>query len=120
MKAVQTQADAKDSRFKDWFEALQYMKDEIDKCDYDIALIGCGAYGMCLAAHVKRQGKQAVHLASMTQMLLGYMESVGLIQNQSTENILISIGFVLIKKRNHKGRIKSREVVIGKLDCILL
>ena len=55
MKAVQTQADAKDSRFKDWFEALQYMKDEIDKCDYDIALIGCGAYGMCLAAHVKRQ-----------------------------------------------------------------
>ena len=71
VKAVQTQADAKDSRFKDWFEALQYMKDEIDKCDYDIALIGCGAYGMCLAAHVKRQGKQAVHLASMTQMLFG-------------------------------------------------
>ena len=70
-RQVQTQADAKDSRFKDWFEALQYMKDEIDKCDYDIALIGCGAYGMCLAAHVKRQGKQAVHLASMTQMLFG-------------------------------------------------
>lgn len=103
MKAVQTQADAKDSRFKDWFEALQYMKDEIDKCDYDIALIGCGAYGMCLAAHVKRQGKQAVHLASMTQMLLGYMESVGLIQNLSTENILISIGFVLIKRETTRG-----------------
>ena len=28
VKAVQTQADAKDSRFKDWFEALQYMKDD--------------------------------------------------------------------------------------------
>ncbi len=71
VKAVQTQANARDSRFANWFEALQYMKDEIDKHDYDIALIGCGAYGMCLAAHVKRQGKQAVHLASMTQILFG-------------------------------------------------
>lgn len=71
IKAVQTQANAKDPRFNDWFEALQYMKDEIDKHEYDIALIGCGAYGMCLAAHVKRQGKQAVHLASMTQMIFG-------------------------------------------------
>lgn len=71
VKAVQTIAGNNDSRFKDWFEALQYMKDEIDKCDYDIALIGCGAYGMCLAAHVKRMGKQAVHLAGWTQMLFG-------------------------------------------------
>ena len=50
IKAVQTQANAKDPRFNDWFEALQYMKDEIDKHEYDIALIGCGAYGTCLAA----------------------------------------------------------------------
>lgn len=71
VKAVQTMANSKDSRFSNWFEALKYMEDEIDKHDYDIALIGCGAYGMCLAAHVKRQGKQAVHLASMTQMLFG-------------------------------------------------
>lgn len=71
IKAVQTQASAKDNRFKTWFEALQYMKDEMDKLDYDVALIGCGAYGMCLAAHAKRCGKQAVHLASMTQMLFG-------------------------------------------------
>lgn len=47
------------------------MKDEISKLDFDIALIGCGAYGMCLAAHVKRMGKQAVHLAGWTQMLFG-------------------------------------------------
>lgn len=71
VKAVQTIAGNQDSRFKDWFEALQYMKDEIDKQDYDVALIGCGAYGMCLAAHVKRMGKQAVHLAGWTQMLFG-------------------------------------------------
>lgn len=71
IKAVQTIADQEDSRFETWFDALQYMKDEISKVDFDVALIGCGAYGMCLAAHVKRMGKQAVHLAGWTQMLFG-------------------------------------------------
>lgn len=71
VKAVQTISDQQDKRFDTWFDALQFMKDEISKLDFDIALIGCGAYGMCLAAHVKRMGKQAVHLAGWTQMLFG-------------------------------------------------
>lgn len=57
--------------FKDWFEALQYMKDEIDKKNYDICLIGCGAYGFPLAAHVKRTGHQAIHLGGALQLLFG-------------------------------------------------
>lgn len=71
LKAVQSMADEKNQPFKNWFEALKYMEDEISKLDFDIALIGCGAYGMCLAAHVKRMGKIAVHLAGWTQMLFG-------------------------------------------------
>lgn len=71
LKAVQSIADAKDQPFKNWFEALKYMEDEISKIDFDIAIIGCGAYGMCLAAHVKRMGKTAIHLAGWTQMLFG-------------------------------------------------
>lgn len=70
LKAVQTQAGTK-SQFKNWFEALQWMKDEIDKFDYDICLIGCGAYGFHLAAHCKRQGKQAIHLGGVLQLLFG-------------------------------------------------
>lgn len=57
--------------FKDWFEALQWMKDEIDKEEYDICLIGCGAYGFPLAAHVKRKGKKAIHLGGALQLLFG-------------------------------------------------
>lgn len=57
--------------FTDWFEALEWMKQEVDKEDYDIALIGCGAYGFPLAAHVKRQGKKAVHLGGALQLLFG-------------------------------------------------
>lgn len=70
IKAVQTIAGNK-ADFKDWFEALDYMKAEIDKKDFDIAIIGCGAYGFPLAAHVKRLGKKAIHLGGPTQMLFG-------------------------------------------------
>ncbi len=70
IKAVQTIAGQK-SEFKDWFSALDYMKAEIDKKDFDIAIIGCGAYGFPLAAHVKRIGKKAIHLGGPTQLLFG-------------------------------------------------
>lgn len=70
MKAVQTVAGNK-SEFNDWFEALTHMENTISGIDFDIAIIGCGAYGLPLAAHVKRMGKQAIHLAGGTQLLFG-------------------------------------------------
>ena len=72
LKAVQTIAGTK-SEFASWFDALKYMENEIDKIDFDIAIIGCGAYGLPLAAHVKRIGKQAVHIAGGTQLLFGIL-----------------------------------------------
>ncbi len=71
IKAVQTLADNEDKRFKTWFDALEYMKKEINKKDFDIAIIGCGAYGLPLAAHIKSIGKQALHTAGGTQLLFG-------------------------------------------------
>lgn len=70
MRAVQTVAGNK-SAFDDWFEALHYMEEQIDKINFDIALIGCGAYGLPLAAHVKRSGGKAVHLGGGLQLLFG-------------------------------------------------
>ncbi len=70
LKAVQSQAHEK-VQFADWFEALQYQKDQIDTYDYDVCLLGCGAYGFPLAAHCKRQGKQAIHLGGVLQLLFG-------------------------------------------------
>ena len=60
-----------DNGFKGWFEALEWMKQEMDKEPYDIALIGCGAYGFPLAAHSKRTGHKAVHLGGALQLLFG-------------------------------------------------
>lgn len=58
-------------QFNDWFDALKWMEAEMDKIDYDICLIGCGAYGFPLAAHAKRKGKQAIHLGGSLQLLFG-------------------------------------------------
>lgn len=69
-KAVQTIAGTK-SKFKDWFEALDYMTEEAYKSDFDVAIIGAGAYGFPLAARIKGFGKQAIHLAGATQLMFG-------------------------------------------------
>ena len=70
VKAVQSLA-GEPTGYKDWFEALDWMKYEIGKAEFDIAIIGCGAYGFPLAAHVKRLGKKAIHMAGATQLLFG-------------------------------------------------
>lgn len=75
LKAVQSIAGNKPEAFNDWFEALDWMKQEISRFDFDIAIIGCGAYGFPLAAHVKSIGKKAVHLGGAVQYLFGIRSS---------------------------------------------
>ena len=71
LKAVQTLCGEKDERFDNWFEALECMYQEALKIDFDVAIIGCGAYGMPLAARLKQAGKQTIHLGGATQLLFG-------------------------------------------------
>ena len=71
LKAVQTIAGEEDGRFADWEEALLYMYEEAIKIDFDVAIIGCGAYGMPLAAKLKKAGKIAIHLGGATQLMFG-------------------------------------------------
>jgi hypothetical protein len=68
--AVQSNAGEK-TEFADWFAALASMKKEIAAKDFDVAIIGAGAYGLPLAAYVKSLGKQAVHLGGAAQILFG-------------------------------------------------
>ncbi len=69
-RAIQSVAGTK-VPYKDWFEALKYMEDKISNIDFDVCILGCGAYGLPLAAHVKRMGRKAVHLGGGTQLLFG-------------------------------------------------
>lgn len=70
-RAVQTLAGQKDERYADWFDALKAMTDDIRKIDFDVALLGCGAYGLPLAANIKRMGKKAVHIGGGLQIMFG-------------------------------------------------
>lgn len=72
IKAVQGLGDnLKNYTFKNWFEALESMCRQIDETDFDIALVGAGAYGIFLADYCKKLGKQAVHVGGATQLLFG-------------------------------------------------
>lgn len=52
-----------------WWTQHQYNM--LKNIDYDICLIGCGAYGFHLAAHAKLTGHKAVHLGGSLQLLFG-------------------------------------------------
>lgn len=59
------------SLYKSWFDALKKMENDISTIDFDICLLGCGAYGMPLAAYIKRMGKTAIHIGGSLQLLFG-------------------------------------------------
>lgn len=70
IKAVQSNANSK-TIFGNWFQAYQYMCEEILKKDFEIAIIGAGAYGLPLASFIKKLGKKAIHMGGATQILFG-------------------------------------------------
>lgn len=56
----------------DWMESLAIMKDEISKIDFDVALLGCGAYGMPLASFInKKLKKTSIYVGGSLQILFG-------------------------------------------------
>lgn len=60
-----------DCSYATWFDALQGMCEEISRKDFDVAIIGAGAYGLPLGAFIKSLGRQAVHMGGATQLLFG-------------------------------------------------
>ena len=70
VKAVQSAAGSA-VEFSRWPDALAAMEEQMAAIDFDVALIGAGAYGLPLAAHVKTLGRQAIHMGGMLQLLFG-------------------------------------------------
>lgn len=69
IKAVQSLGGS--DEYESWLEALKSMCSEIRKIDFDVAIIGTGAYGLPLASYIKSLGKQAILMAGATQLLFG-------------------------------------------------
>lgn len=57
--------------YASWFDALAAMEAEMDDADYEVAIIGAGAYGLPLAAHARDTGHMAIQMSGATQLLFG-------------------------------------------------
>ena len=74
-----------------WVETFNIMCDDISKLDFDVALLGCGGYGLLLCDFIKRRlGKSAVYVGGGIQLLFGVMgrrwESIQFWQDIIKEN----------------------------------
>jgi len=70
LKAVQSIA-GQSCGFSSWFDALEYMYQQAASIDFDIAIIGCGAYAFPLACKLKKIGRSTITMCGATQILFG-------------------------------------------------
>lgn len=70
-KTFVTQVGERPGGFKNSFEVLDKMLDDIKKIDFDVALIGAGAYGFPIAVEIKRMGKVAIETCGRTPLFFG-------------------------------------------------
>ncbi|NCY20361.1 hypothetical protein EBX31_00200 [bacterium] len=58
-------------RHRTWFETLEELKTQMEREDFDVALVGAGAWSVPLVAHAKRLGKKGLHFGGQLQLLFG-------------------------------------------------
>lgn len=69
-KSYQTIAD--NHIHNDWFETFKIMCKDIEEIDFDIALLGCGGYGLPLCNYIKSKlNKSAIYIGGGIQLLFG-------------------------------------------------
>jgi len=53
------------------FHRISQIQEQMDKIDYDVAIIGTGATSLFFAVHAKQKGKVGIHMGGATQILFG-------------------------------------------------
>jgi len=74
LKTIKSHNTIKDNEpypHKNWKESFESMCSEIDNIDFDIAILGCGGYGMPLANYIKNIGKGSFYVGSYVQIMFG-------------------------------------------------
>ena len=70
-KTFVTQVGERPGGFKNSFQVLDKMINDIKKINFDVALIGAGAYGFPIAVEIKRMGKIAIETCGKTPTFFG-------------------------------------------------
>lgn len=69
------------SPYKDWFDGLEDLENKMANIDFDVALIGAGAWSLPLAVQAKRLAKIGIHLGGAMQVLFGIIGGRWIQQN---------------------------------------
>ena len=59
------------SPFASWEDGLDKLAAEVASNEFDVALIGAGAWSLPLGRRIKQMGKSAIHMGGETQLLFG-------------------------------------------------
>ena len=70
IRAVQGLA-GQETGYASWFDALDAMERQMDAADYEVAIVGAGAYSLPLASHARDTGHTAIQMSGATQLLFG-------------------------------------------------
>lgn len=54
-----------------WLESFEELKLQIGNLEFDIAIVGCGGYGMPIANYIKQIGGSVIYAGSYTQIMFG-------------------------------------------------
>lgn len=73
LEAPLTSGQETDARFPSFMRYLEEMQEKIRTLDFDVALVGAGAYGSLLCFFIKSLGKIALQTGGATQTLFGIM-----------------------------------------------
>jgi hypothetical protein len=73
-----------------WFTNLEDLIAQVKQADFDVALVGAGAYSLPLVSAIKGMGKKAIHSGGGTQIFFGVMgnrwKSAPYVQKYVNEN----------------------------------
>jgi hypothetical protein len=59
------------SPFESWSEGLERLQDQVLQHEFDLAIIGAGAWSLPLVAAIKQAGRKAMHFGGATQLFFG-------------------------------------------------
>lgn len=65
------QSHLEPSPYASWEEGLEKLTKEVLAKDFDLALIGAGAWSVPLGRRIKQMGKSAIHMGGETQLHFG-------------------------------------------------
>lgn len=73
-------------KWPDWFASLDDMKRQIGQAEFDVLLVGAGAYSLPLCTFAKSLGKVGIHLGGNLQLMFGILGKRWLVNNASIDH----------------------------------